>query len=715
MFCRKCGYNLDDGDMFCPSCGNKVIPLQAYEPDKTVVISEDSAVQSGNAYKGLLFDEREPSYNNAIKIQQTDEQAKQAEIQTEFASPEAAAPQETAATEIAEALNQPSESAAPPTPDFSQLKSPLFSGNDDLIPDLPVAPPSPDFGEEKETQFAEPEPEAEFSAAEQETEFSAAEAEQATQFAETEQATEFSAVEQSNPFEQKEPADEPYVMPDLSGLIGEATYIAYSNKPPKAMSAELETEIAAAREQAEAQTVFASAQEQAEAVTEIASADDNIATEFAEKTDNVAPMDDSYNVYSGAVPGVTSQEFRYPTNDNAYPDLPTSIAPQFDEDATIVGVDYTQPAFANRTEANQQGNIAPGGDSTQLAVENQSYNQQNIPPYIPQNAYAEAVAPTAPKKKNTAMWIIIACVAVIIIAIGGTCAFILTQYDSFEDFFASFSDSDEEDDDDEDRDEDKEKDDKPDSTTKADKDKIKPVSTTSEITTQPLATTVSTTEAPKFDGYCGAQVHYTYDASSMVLTIAGTGEMQNYANTVNPWAGKTVKRVVIDEGVTSVSPGAFTEINPESIYISSTVSSFDVLAVNKFGGIEVSPLNNSYKSVNGVLFDKSGTILVVYPNQKVSTSYAIPEGVKIIHDHAFYEATNLKTLSISSTVEYIDDYAFMGSTNIHRLDVPANVTEIRKGVFYGWLESQEIYIANAKTKVVEDWNEGCSAKITVLT
>ncbi len=715
MFCRKCGYNLEDGDLFCPSCGSKVIPLQAYEQGKTIVISDSPAEQipaGGNVYKGVIFDDREPSYNNAINIQQADEQMPaQAEGQTEYASPETVMPNSAEATEIADITGQSPEPVMPPALDFSQLKTPLFSGNDDLIPDLPVAPPAPDFEEEKVTEFAQAEPE---------TEFSAVEEEQATQFAETEQATEFSAVEQSNPFEQqKEAVDAPYVMPDLSGLIGEATYIAYSNKPPKAMSAELETEIAAAQEQAEAQTVFAPVQEQSEAVTEIASADNDV-TELAEKTDNVAPMDDSYNVYSGVIPGVTSQDFRYPTNDNAYPDLPTSIVPKFDEDATI-GVDYTQPAFPDRE--NQQGNGVSAGDYTQPAFDNPPYNnQQNVPPYIPQNTYPE-IAPEAPKKKNTAMWIIIACVAVIIIAVGGTCAFILTQYDSFGDFFASFSDSEKEDDDDEKSDKDKDKggkgnkddDGKTEDATESVKDKIKPVSTTLEKTAQSFETAVSATEAPKFDGYCGAQVHYSYDASSMVLTIAGTGEMQNYANTVTPWAGKNVKKIIVDEGVTSVSSGAFTENNPESIYLSSTVSSFDVLAVNKFGGIEVSPSNRNYKSVNGVLFDKSGTILYVYPNQKVGTSYAIPEGVKIIHSHAFYEATNLTTLSISSTVEYFDDYAFKGSTNIHRLDVPANVTEIRKGVFYGWVESQEIYIANSKTKVVEDWNEGCNAKMTVLT
>lgn len=488
--------------------------------------------------------------------------------------------------------------------------------------------------------------------------------------------------------------DMPYVMPDTSGLITDTEFLRASVEPSAAVEP---AEIAPSED----------------ATVMMDSADESTVVMAQEEEDTVvAPMDDSYNVYSGAVPGVNSQDFRYPTNDNAYPDLPTSIAPQFDnmaqqldDEATVV-MNHTRPASDNRQFVNQQP--LPPADYMQQSYGNPVENY----PYPPQPNY-NPMPPEEPKKKNTAMWIIIACISVIIIALGATCAVILTQYGSFEDFFASFSDStdDEEDEESKGDKKDKDKDKGEEETTEREPETTEPETqaTTVEITTLP-----STTQQP-FDGYCGAQVYYDYDEANRTLVISGTGEMQNYANTVTPWAGKEVRRVEVSEGVTSVTPGAFTEIVPDVIYLSSTVSSFDVLAVNKFGGIEVSPSNKQYKSVNEVLFDKSGTVLVAYPNQKINTSYAIPEGVKVIDELAFYEATNLNSLSISSTVEYIDNYAFKGCTNINRIDLPANVAEIRSGVFYGWLESQKIYIANAETKVVGDWNEGCSAEITVLT
>ncbi len=651
MFCRNCGFKLENGDLFCPSCGNKVEPLPNLDAFDATVIAD--AQQSKNAYKGLLFEEHEPSYNNVIQQPQTEEKIPvQQETETEFAQPEHIAPQPAA---------QSREPETPPAPDFSAVKPPLFSGNDEWIlsPPLVMSEADSDNGE---TAFAA-EPETEFSVAEQETQIADA-----------------------------DNASAPYVMPDLTNLISEDTYVrASENDLQESVAfepAEEETVIAPIAEE----TVFAPVEEDAV----IASSEENETV--------VAPMDDSYNVYSGAVTGVNSQDFRYPTNDNAYPDMPGSISPQFDnmvqqfdEDATV-GVDYTQPAVGYQMPVSQPYANPPRS----FAGYDESFMQQNT----------YAVPPQEPKKKNTAMWIIIVCISVMIIAIGATCAVILTQYDSFGDFFASFGVGDK-DDDDEDDDDEKEEDEEE----KADKETDKTEQATeleTELTTIEATTLPPTTEKT-FDGYCGAQVYYDFDEASKVLSIAGFGEMQNYANIVTPWAGKDVRRVEIGEGVTSVTPGAFTEIIPDSIYLSSTVSSFDVLAVNKFGGIEVSPSNRLYKSVNEVLFDKSGSILIAYPNQKINTSYAIPEGVRIIDELAFYEATNLNSLSISSTVEYIDNYAFKGCVNIHRLDMPANVTEIRSGVFYGWLDSQDIYIANAKTKVVEDWNEGCNANVTVAS
>ena len=585
MFCKKCGNPLSEDDVFCPNCGNKTdLPRDGEKADNA---------NEAQPFKGLIFEDKEPSYSNA-NIQQSPTIPEQSddsdESETEFA-------QET--TELAAA--DQNENPSP----FNALTHPLFIDND-ALPDSEAKP-------EKEIPMATPEfiPE------------------DATQMSSAEfQAEDFTMMADRN---QSRP------------VIDDETVAEKTNQG------------------------------------------------FEQNTDL---MDDSYNVYSGAVPGLTSQDFRYPTNDNAYPQMQTTIGQSYDDEATQ-GFDYTRQADV-QPQQYQYSQQYPQPNYQQYPQQYR-YPQEEYPAQ-PNQSYME---PQQPKNKNTAMWVIIICISIAVIAIGATCAVILTQYDSFGDFFASFSD---------------EKKDKKDDD--SDKDDKKEEETTLEITTsEPTTvelTTMPTTTAPRaYDGFCGLQVMYDYDEASKQLVIFGNGEMNNYANILTPWSDYDVSAVIIEDGVTSVTPGAFTEIMPKTISVSATVSSFDVLALHKFGSINVSPSNAYYMSMNGVLFDKSQTRLIAYPNLNVNTSYAVPEGVRWIGEYAFYEATNLNYLVVSSSVELIGDYAFKNCYNIYSFELPATVTEIRSGIFYGWNSNQNITIMNPETRAVEDWNEGCGANVVL--
>lgn len=567
MFCGSCGSKIADDDAFCPECGARMQETPPAEKQAEYI------PEAPKAFRGVIFEEKEPSYRNANPIPEARED------ETVIAQPEEE-------TQISEPEMQQEEQApvSAPALDFGAVKSPLFREDDGLLAPKPVN--------------NEPEEDATVIAPQEE--------EPATEFAPaSEEATEFS---------QSEP----------------------------------------------------------ETVAQIPDAD---ATAML--------SEDSYNVYSGAVPGVSSQDFRYPTNDNAYPDLKTEMAPAFETDATQ-GFDYGAQAYATPVDTNYQ---------PEQVYNNNPYQQQNMS-FQPKQPYAP-VEP--PKKKNTAMWIIIICISVVIVALGASVAVILTQYDSFEDFFASFSDEKKED-----------KDDK-----KKDKDKVTEPAETTEPTTVELTTEEPTTAPRAYDGYCGMQLMYDFDESTGRLMIFGTGEMSDYSNITTPWSELNVSAVIIEEGVTSVSAGAFSEISPASISVPSTVASFDVLAVETFGAINVSPSSLYYSSSNGVLFDRSMTQLIAYPNMSVSTSYAVPDSVKWIGEYAFYKATNLNYLILGSNVELISDYAFKDCYNIRNFEIPANVTEIRTGVFSGWVKSQNIRIMNAETQAVSDWDAGCGASVVI--
>ncbi len=66
--------------------------------------------------------------------------------------------------------------------------------------------------------------------------------------------------------------------------------------------------------------------------------------------------------------------------------------------------------------------------------------------------------------------------------------------------------------------------------------------------------------------------------------------------------------------------------------------------------ISVSASNSYYMSDEGVLIGDNGTVLMVYPRQKDSTSYAVPSTVITIDDLAFYHNPHLTSVDLGSVV-----------------------------------------------------------------
>ena len=74
--------------------------------------------------------------------------------------------------------------------------------------------------------------------------------------------------------------------------------------------------------------------------------------------------------------------------------------------------------------------------------------------------------------------------------------------------------------------------------------------------------------------------------------------------------------------------------------------------------ITVDPQNKMFKSIDGVLFDKKGSVLYVYPAAKAGSEYSIPEGVTKIAEYAFGENRNLKKVVLPNTLAVVGAAAF---------------------------------------------------------
>jgi hypothetical protein len=86
--------------------------------------------------------------------------------------------------------------------------------------------------------------------------------------------------------------------------------------------------------------------------------------------------------------------------------------------------------------------------------------------------------------------------------------------------------------------------------------------------------------------------------------------------------------------------------------------------------ITVNTNNPFYTSTDGVLFNRSQTLLIQFPGGK-SGGYAIPDGVTNIGQYAFAWSGNLNTIAIPDSIDGIDSTAFVECTGLKAITVDA--------------------------------------------
>lgn len=91
---------------------------------------------------------------------------------------------------------------------------------------------------------------------------------------------------------------------------------------------------------------------------------------------------------------------------------------------------------------------------------------------------------------------------------------------------------------------------------------------------------------------------------------------------------------------------------------------------------EVSPDNENYKSIDGVLFSKDGKNLLHYPPQKKGKSYEAPDGVECICWRAFKLNRNLQTLNLPYSLKKIGEDAFCYCDSLKEVFLPSSVKSL---------------------------------------
>ena len=155
---------------------------------------------------------------------------------------------------------------------------------------------------------------------------------------------------------------------------------------------------------------------------------------------------------------------------------------------------------------------------------------------------------------------------------------------------------------------------------------------------------------------------------------------------IGPGGEVSIPATINDLAVTCIGNGAFRQTDIVTrIMIGRNVSRIEVYAFYSCASvtaIAVDENNASYSSLDGVLFDRTRSVVIQYPAGR-GGSYTIPDGVSEIGTNAFRSCTGLTEIIIPESITRIGESAFRSCASLSHIIIPHNVTDIENHAFAG--------------------------------
>ena len=179
------------------------------------------------------------------------------------------------------------------------------------------------------------------------------------------------------------------------------------------------------------------------------------------------------------------------------------------------------------------------------------------------------------------------------------------------------------------------------------------------------------------------------------LTISGTGAMKDYDynNNQSPvYMNSSVKKVVIEDGVTSIGNWAFYKCTSlTTITIPDSVTSIGEAAFRGCSSLTSITIPDSVTSIGDAAFSHCSNL----------KSITIPDSITSIGKYAFCNCSSLTSITIPNSVTSIGESALAGCVNLTSITIPKSVTSIGSGVFDG-CNNLTVYLESGSTLTSND-------------
>lgn len=175
--------------------------------------------------------------------------------------------------------------------------------------------------------------------------------------------------------------------------------------------------------------------------------------------------------------------------------------------------------------------------------------------------------------------------------------------------------------------------------------------------------------------------------------------------------------VNIPNGIEEIKSSTFSTCTSlETIDIPASVTDLSGSAFSNcdsLTAINVDSANEAFTSHNGVVFDKAGEWLYIYPAKKAGSEYSIPDGVKFILGGAFKNAILLEKVTMPEGLQSIGKSGFMGCTALKNVVLPEGLTRINEDTFRNCTSLESINIPESVTTISNRVFYDCKALQTI--